>query len=176
MKNSFFLILLILIVFGISCSEKQETPVATSIETPVLISIVNQQNLDLLDPNNPNDIQSENIKIFHTIDGKLTEFSGGLLDYPKGFRIYNPNDLGFNDQYLFCLLATDPAHNTGELESLLPITYIQWNETDMDTIQCQYSQTKSTLVTVKVWFNGNEVWDAEDMENNDSRWFQIVKN
>ncbi len=159
-------------MFGVSCSEEKETFVATSIETSVLISIVDQQNLDLLDPNNPNDIRSENIKIFHMIDGELTEFSEGLFDYPKGFRIFNPKDLGFNDQYLFCLLMTDASYQTGETE-LLPITYIQWNESDTDTIQCQYSKTESLLITTKVWFNGKEVWDIE--KDNEEGWFKIMK-
>lgn len=176
MKNLINFVLLILIVFGVSCSKDEINNDGVHISTGVLITVVDQQGSDLLDTSNTNYLKREDIKIFHMIDGELTEYSEGLLDCPKGFRIYNPNDLGFNEQYVFCLQRTDASYHTGELESLLPITYIQWNESDTDTVQCQYSKTRSSLVTIKVWFNGNEVWDIDDMENNDPRWFQTVKN
>jgi hypothetical protein len=173
MKNMNYLFLLFFILYGTSCSEENISE-GYSISTAVKISVVDQQGSDLLDPDNENNLKSENIKIFHMIDGELTEFSEGYLDYPKGFLIYNPYDLGFNEQYLFCLLATDASASTGELESLLPVTYIQWNETDMDTVKCQYYQTDNILECTKVWFNGVLVWTSPG-ESGEGRWFQIFK-
>ena len=139
----------------------------------VIITVLDQQGVDLLDPDNINGIRTDKIKIFHKIDGELTEYFEGNMDCSKGFNIYNPKEMGFNENYVFCLLRTDASYYTGEL-NLQPIAYIQWNETDMDTIQCQYRHTDNSTVTIKVWFNDDLVWDAEE-QGLDPRWFQIEK-
>lgn len=175
MKNMNILLLLIIIFLGISCSEENNNLVGYQYDTSIYIEVVDQQGSDLLDTSNTNHFNIDNIKIFHMIDGELTECFNGLSDVPKGFEIINPNHYSFNEQCLFWLQATDISYHTNKLETLQPITYIQWSEMDMDTIQCQYSQTESSLITTKVWFNGNVVWNIDEKENNDPRLFQIVK-
>ncbi len=163
--------LFLLTVLGISCSEDEISNSQYDVSTTIKITVIDQHGADLIDPNNQSYLKSEDIKIFHMIDGELTEYSEGLLTYSKGFRVYNPNDLGDNEQYVFCLLATCADGS----DELMPITYVKWNETDMDTIQCQYYQTDNLLECTKVWFNNIVVWDMNDSEASSNRWFQIVK-
>jgi hypothetical protein len=166
MKKIKILVLLFMIL-GLSCTEDEPITEDVFISHDVKISLADQQGLDLLDPNNPNAINSDNIKIFHMIDGELKKFSKYLM------KIYKPSELGFNENYVFYLGYTSPSYYTHEKEE--PITYIQWNETDMDTVRCQYQYTSNSIICTKVWFNEIVVWDMDDSETNSSRWFQLVK-
>ncbi|NOQ27457.1 MAG: hypothetical protein GQ564_19005 [Bacteroidales bacterium] len=172
MKKIKILVLLFMIL-GLSCSEDEPITEGVFISLDVKISLTDQQGLDLLDPNNQNAINTDNIKIFHMIDGELKKFSKYLMDDSKCYRIYNPTELGFNENYVFNFAYTSPSYYTHEKEE--PITYIQWNETDMDTVRCQYQYTSNSSICTKVWFNEIVVWDRDDSEANSSRWFQIVK-
>jgi hypothetical protein len=173
MKN-LILLIIISVFFGFSCSE-DESNVATHISTAVTITVLDQQGADLLDPDNLNGIRTDKIKIFHKIDGELIEYFEGNMDCSKGFNIFNPKEIEFNEHYVFCLLMTDASYYTAEL-NLNPITYIQWKETDleMDKVQCQYRHTDNSTVCIKVWYNDDLVWDAEE-QGLDPRWFQIEK-
>ena len=53
-----------------------------------------------------------------------------------------------------------------------PVTYIQWNETDRDTIQCHIKRNEdgSLIFCTKVWYNDILVYD-----NNGERYFTIIK-
>ncbi|MCB2197431.1 MAG: hypothetical protein KQH79_16345 [Bacteroidetes bacterium] len=168
----FFIVILLAVI---SCSEEEDTKSYSVISTTVKIAIVNDQGEDMLDPQIQNHFDENDIKVLHKINGELEVFSEGLLDASRGFKIYKPYELGFNEQYLFCLLATDPSYKTGYLDDYMPIAYIQWNETDMDTLQCQYQETGAILRTVTVWFNGIEKWNYENTYNNDPRLIEIVK-
>lgn len=171
MKKRNLLPLLVFIIFGTSCSKNDEyTPI--NIDTSILISVVDSQGADLLDHSTANHFSTPYIKIFHLIDEEKIEYKSSLYHerYTPGFRFYAPNQLGFNDNTLFCLNATDPSR-TEEL----PITYIQWSELDTDTIKCQFSRTEFSVFCTKVWCNGIEVWDVKNNNPNDARWFQIVK-
>ena len=44
----------------------------------------------------------------------------------------------------------------------------------MDTIQCHYLKNGTTLITAKVLFNGEEVWNVEKGANKE-RIFQVIK-
>ncbi len=162
--------LLVLIILGTSCS-KNSVSLGVHIDTPINISVVDSQGADLLDPSTVNHFNSSDIKIFHLIDGEKIEFKADIrLDYPKGFLFYTPNQLGFNDNYVLCLQS--PNHSKSEE---FPITYLQWSESDTDTIKCQFSRTNVSLVCTKVWYNDVEVWGIKNNNNIDGRWFQIIK-
>jgi len=154
--------------FGISCS-KDENTMGVHISTVVKISVVDKLNSDLLDSGTANYFESNNIKILHLVNSELQEYFEGHLDVSEGFSISPPNSLGFNKEYVFMLYGTS-AYGSADL---MPITYIQWNDMDTDTIQCQISRTNSSTVCTKVWFNGNEIWDID--KDNEKRWFKIVK-
>ena len=168
--KTFKLLMGLLFLFGVSCSDIEQESESFSISTALSIAVVNEQGLDLLNPQSPNNYDVANIKVFHEIDGVLTEYFKGWLDAPKGYIIYNPREYGNNEQFLFCLHATDE----GSIKSFTPTTYIQWNEYDMDTIQCHYLKNGTTLITAKVLFNGEEVWNVEKGANKD-RIFQVIK-
>lgn len=174
MKKINCLFLFLLIVFGISCSENENDNIyyGYSISTSVRISIVDEQGTDLLDPNTPNYYNCSNVKISHLLNGEIVEYHEGHLDYSEGYRIYNPEDLGFNDTYLFCVLATS-AYGS-ESKNTNPITYIKWNDTDTDTLQCEYEITDYEIFCTKVWYNGNEVWVSPGT-NGEGRYFEIIK-
>ena len=162
--------LFIVILFGLSCS-KEESAENLYISTTVSIAVMDSFGNDLLNTNTANYIQSQNIKLFHKIDGEFIEYLSNNLDYAKGFRIYKPYDWVDNSNYILCILATRPVNSS----DLNPDTYIKWNEFDFDTLQCQYSTSENSVICTKVWFNNEIVWDINEAKNNDPRWFAVVK-
>jgi hypothetical protein len=54
-----------------------------------------------------------------------------------------------------------------------PITYIQWNSDDTDTIKCEYRRLENAVICTKVWFNEKGKWD--ESTGNAERYFKIVK-
>ncbi|NOQ27890.1 MAG: hypothetical protein GQ564_21215 [Bacteroidales bacterium] len=174
MKKINCLFLFLLLVFGISCSEDESdnTYYGLSIGTTVLISIVDDQGTDLLDPNTPNYFNCSNAKISHLLNGEIIEYNEGHLDFGEGYRIYNSEVRASFDTYMFCVLATCAYRS--DSENTNPITYIKWNDTDTDTLQCEYHIEEYSITCTKVWFNGNEVWVSPGT-NDEGRQFQIVK-
>jgi len=43
-----------------------------------------------------------------------------------------------------------------------PITYIKWDDTDMDTIKATYKRTDNTIVLDSIWYNNNLIWNSND--------------
>ena len=152
MKNINLLLFIAIIIMSSSCS-KNENMVGMDIAGVVSFSIVDKQGSDLLIPNSVNYFETNNTKILNIVDGKLKVYSEALFDVPRGFRIHEPNE--FVKNYIFSLHATQ-ANGYADLNST---AYIQWNDTDTDTIQCQFTKEVNSFRCVKVWYNGKEVWD-----------------
>lgn len=159
---------------GISCSEENNNDIYYGISqsTSVDISIVDEQGNDLLDPDNLNRINTSTVELYHIVDGEQLKFFYGHLDYSEGYRVYNPGDLGFNDNYLFCVMHT--CGYGAEKDDTMPVTYIKWANNDIDTLQCKYEISDYEVFCTKVWFIGELVWTSPG-ENGESRWFQTIK-
>lgn len=149
---------------GISCSESENLDLnGIDNSLGVMINITNTEGSDLLDPNSPYYLDSENIKIFHKVNDELVEWYFGNLDSPYGFEVFSPEEYGFifGNLYILGLTATNPYYFTNEFEEFVT-TYINWNETDMDTLKCQNKKLDYRLYCTKVWYNNQLIWDYYD--------------
>jgi hypothetical protein len=123
----------------------------------------NSSGSDLLDPTVNNSYNTENIKLFYLQNGVEQLYLCGNCDHQKGYYFFErDNDyvIRFSPNFEIQQDGTDP------------ITYIQWNETDRDTIQCHINRNEdgSYIFCTKVWYNDSLVYD-----NNGERYFTIIK-
>jgi hypothetical protein len=141
------LILIAISIIIYSCNESQQED-SYNLYVGVEFSIINSENEDLLNPESTNKIDVDKIRIYHLINGKKTYYFKGNLDSPKGFKVYK-----HENEYRIGI-----ALNHTET-SAKPITYIEWNENDTDTIEATFKSSNSSLIQQKIWLNGKEVWE-----------------
>ena len=103
-----------------------------------------------------------NIKLFYVIDGETQEVYDSNLDNPRNFRIYK-----HENEYR---IGISPNYSKTEEK---PVTYIQWNENDTDTIEVVYERTQNATVQNKIWLNGEQIWELGD--NTIDPFFILVK-
>jgi hypothetical protein len=148
----------------ISCDSKDQRD-ETVIDTNIEISVTRNA-VDLLNAQNQDAFHEKNIRLFHMLNGSRVDINDPKLDYPKGFMIYQ-RDKEYRMR-IFPYSGIDASHN---LIDNLPTTYIQWNETDVDTITCALERKSNSAVCKKVWFNTKLVWESNDTE----RFFEVWK-
>lgn len=149
MKN---LILLTLFITLTSCNKsdemQQQSQQQFNLDALLEFSIINSENQDLLNPNNPNHITQEDIKIFYLINGQSKEVYNPLMSNPRNFLIYK-----HESEYRIRI-----SPNISETEEI-PITYIKWNNNDTDTIKVSYNRTPNAIQQRKIWLNDIQIWD-----------------
>ncbi len=137
----------------ISCSKTDDMnePHESYIGASITFSIFNAQHEDLLNPETPHHINRGNIKVYYVINGKSKEFFKGNLDYPRGYMI--GENKGIYGITIFL--------NYAESESK-PITYVQWNDKDTDTIKVSYRRAPGYIERDTIWLNGEQIWEFGD--------------
>lgn len=122
-----------------------------------------------MDPDNPQAFDKKDIKLYYLINGEKQEVFDGRLNHPRNFFIFNRGEeLKNSDGYGIRIFA-----NISESDEF-PITYVQWNEADTDTIKTKYRRTPNMIVLTKAWYNGKLVYDGET-NGNAEPYIQIVK-
>jgi hypothetical protein len=162
MKNLIYLLSLLLF----SCNNENINPQSVNIDTGILIYLKDSNGNNLL---NTEKYKEKEVKMFYLINNEVKEYYQSNLDSPRGFR-FLVDDLPLR-------MALGP--NTTETEEF-PITYIKWNETDTDTIKCQFRRGSgndgSFLICDKVWYNSKLAWDmANPSQNNEGRKVDVIK-
>lgn len=165
MKTVIFLIT----ILSISSCRPNREPIkeAVSIDAYVDLTIKNNAGQDLLDPNTPNTLNTNNIKLYNVVNGQAIEVYHGNYTYPKNYLIYNYKDVK----------AIRVFVNHTDAEEL-PTTYIKWNDNNTDTIKCHFSRGSgndgSFILCDKVWYNSNIVFPKP--ENKDiGRFISLIK-
>jgi len=160
MKKILIILVVIIVCSCESTDEKKEFGmyVATSID----FSVFNAQNEDLLNPENLNHLDVSKIKLFYVTNGITKEYYNSNLDSPRNFKIFKGKDEFLIRIYLNDLDNSDKA-----------ITYIQWSETDRDTIEATFERAYNILRTKKIWLNGDFVWEEKGIS--DSPYFKLIK-
>ncbi|MEM0519314.1 hypothetical protein [Aequorivita flava] len=148
-----FLVLYMAILIG--CSKKDDTGEQFVFDLAVNLSIKNEAGDDMLDPNNPNSYKLNDIKTYHLIDG---EEVWAIAD----------NVISQNNEGAF--IFTTFVNYEGNYE--YPITYIDWDETDRDTIKAEIYRTERQIRVIKIWYNEELKWDVE---NGGGPEFTIIK-
>lgn len=146
------LTLLVLIMLGCN-TDKEDCCVIYSLGAN--IALTNASGEDLLNPNNPNAYKKENIRVFHLIDGEQKRAGIDDFLYRDADSIYRYRtfvNYEGNDEY--------------------PITYIDWSETDRDTIKSEIYRSGNITRVIKLWCNGELVWDGNSGTTGE---FTIVK-
>jgi hypothetical protein len=151
MKN-LLIILIITTLFGYDKSDdSNEIVYGYNIEVGLEFSVLNSQNEDLLNPENPNHLDVKKIKLFNVIDGEKKEIYNTFMENPRGFMIYKHEN---EYRIKVALNKTETSEK--------PITYIQWNDTDTDTIEVSIEQTQNSIIQDEIWLNGIHVWEMGD--------------
>ena len=132
----------------IGCSKEKENEDAFNLDVGVEFSIVNLDGEDILNPNHPNSLKESDIKLFYLIDGVKEEVYNGNYDYPRNFMLYE-----HQNEFRIRIFQ-----NYSDKEDK-PITYIQWNDVDTDTLETTYERTSNAVIQRKIWLNGNLLWE-----------------
>jgi hypothetical protein len=140
-----YFLLLILILF-FSCEKEQI--IGGFYDASVEIRVQNENGNNLLDPSTPGAIDPEEITLYWLQNGEPKKKFDSFLDYPKYFRIIE------EPEYII-----EVQMNSDENEEF-PVTYIRWNESDTDTIKCEFTRTTGTEYCSKLWCNNELMWEA----------------
>ena len=168
MKNLIFLLITTILIASCSSDDNNNDDNYYNLDTDIIFTIKDSNGNDLLNPNNPNAYLSETVKIYYLKEnGDLEEVYNSNLDAPRNFNIITPEDSGEN-VYAFSLFP-----NTNVIENA--ITYIEWNDTEKDTVRTNYRYGNNYTICNKVWYNNVNVW-TENTEINAGRIFEIIKN
>ncbi len=142
MKN---ILLILATSFFTACSPSVETNQQFyNIEARAEFSILNSDNIDLLDPKNSVNLDASKFKIFY----QNNEVNNQNSDYPKGFRIYK-----HEKEYRIVVFLN---HSEAEEKST---TYIHWNDNDIDKVEVSYLRSNNGVIQNVIWLNGNKVWE-----------------
>ena len=114
--------------------------------TGVGIFVINKDCEDLLNSDHPNAFKQKNIKVFYLINDELEE-----INDPKkgGFTIYKHSG---EDRSHMRLTVNNRVGEKSKSKN--PITYIQWSENDVDTLQCETIKINGYNRATKPRFNG----------------------
>jgi hypothetical protein len=148
MKN---LLIILTMTTLFACSESNEVVKQYhNIDVGIEFSIFNSENEDLLNPENPNHLDVSKIKLFYIINGERKEVYNSNLTSPRNFMIYKHEN---EYRIRIFLNHTDTSDK--------PITYIQWNESDTDTIEVTYKRNQNAILKNNVWLNSEKIWERE---------------
>jgi len=159
MKNFMFLIAAVSLF---ACSKSEEvSPAGFNLNVLFEFSVFSSQNIDLLDPATPDHFREEGIKLFYEVDGEVIEVYDPNMGDPRNFYIYN-----HENEYRIMVFLNHA--DTSEK----PVTYIQWNDTDTDTIEATFMRNRNNVVVNQVWLNELEIWDSTLVDN---QYFKLIK-
>lgn len=130
----------------LSCSNDKDSPQNNdNIDSYLFIYLQDSKGNNLLDTENY--LETE-MKLFYVVNGVSKEFYNASYDTPKNLKI-------IKESSPFKLIVY--PNNTDKEE--FPVTYLQLNKTDTDTIKCHFRRTEGSEICDKVWYNGKIVSD-----------------
>ena len=147
---------------AIGCSQERPGADTFNLDVAVEITVQNEKGQNLLDPKTEGAINPEDIKLYYVEDGKAQEVYDETSDLPKSFMIFQTGGT-YRMRILQNHLDSDDR----------PLTLIQWNETDVDTIQSEYLKGDRYIIQDKIYYNGKLSWSTGDSFE---PYFEVVKN
>jgi len=146
------LLLLLAIASLFACSKSDEVGPA-NIDRIFDFSVFNSLDVDLLDPLTTNHYESNEIIVFYEIDGEK-------------IRVANPTIYQHENEYRMRLYLNDSNASDNS------ITYIQWNTSDIDTLEAVFKRTEFSVEKRTVWLNNLEIWD---WTIDDEGYYKLIK-
>lgn len=154
---------LVFILAVISCfSCKKDAIKGVIMDRSITFSVYNSQNENLLDSVTFNHYEASEIKLFYEVDGEIEEIIRPRMAYPRNFMLFKHE----NENRIQITL------NDSEISDK-SITYIQWNNSDTDTVEALFERINLSVFKSKVWLNGQEIWDKTI---DDPAYYKICKN
>ncbi len=136
------------------------------VDINVNIEVTDSSGNDLLDPDNPLSLNTDKLNVYSSIDGQVRTGINGTTVSP-GFIIYRQANEDSTNRYVMSIYPNeDPSED-------YPVTYIHWNNNDVDTLKCEFSRNEGGTVCEKVWYN--EKLEYPDGNINSGRSFQVIK-
>ncbi|MCE7055457.1 hypothetical protein LZF95_12290 [Algoriphagus sp. AGSA1] len=153
--RGFWLVILLAFVLG-ACQEKEEPCKCTNIDTSFNFSIVNDANMDLLNPSNPEHIDIRDVAVSFLLDGERVDVYDSRINHLRSFpKIIEPESLADADSYVLNVIL-----NSSE-EEALPTTYLEWNNGSVDTLEAEFSFSSNSSIVNRLWLNGDLIWDMQ---------------
>ena len=149
MKN----LLIILLMLLSSCNSDNNMQ-ETNIEADIGFYLLDSNGNDLLNPNNPNGIDLDIVRVYEIINGEEVEINNPNLDGPHGFVLLEPE--GIYDKYRLSL-----GLNIKEISNPTT-TIVKWNTTDIDIFKSEYNRGDNFIICTKIWLNNDIVWKTSD--------------
>lgn len=146
-----FRLVIISISLGISgCSDEEENT-QTVIDAGIEISVQSAiDGADLLSPQTPGFYKKDEIKFYELINEEKVLVNNPNEDYPGGFMIFVDADQLHRARFFGNAGSPNPKVTN----------LIEWNTSDTDTLEYVLERGENYTRINKVWFNGEEKWDA----------------
>ncbi|MCB0846958.1 MAG: hypothetical protein KDE26_27095 [Bacteroidetes bacterium] len=129
------------------------------------IFVENNKGENLLSPATANYIDWKAIRLFYLMEDQKVEIYDLNMDCPRNICLLNE----LNSEWIRVIpyFLNDEEY---------PITYIEWNEFDTDTIQCHFLRENNGSIQVcdQVWLNGSQVYPGEEVYGV-KRSFKVIK-
>jgi len=150
------LIILLITIGCIACDDDNNSFDLTAVQDFYLL---NKDGNDLLNPNVENTFNTNRIKIYYLIDGEKVQ------SYTSNYFIKPSEVTGSNGRYFIRVFLNEKTS-----EGDTAYTFIEWNETDIDTIRSQVRSTPTSLTSYMFAFNDSVFPIATNY-----RVFEIIK-
>lgn len=161
MKGVFFYFVSTLMVFSIFSCTKNTCCDTVPSNIKMLVYDSNENNLL---STTKDSIEFNNIKLYYLVNGEENEVYESHLDNPRRISI----DSSTTEWILSVYPNTEADDKT--------ITYIEWNDSDRDTITCSFNRDSEDRPTKlkDVWYNGKKKYPNEAIDSLVGA-FKIVK-
>ena len=162
MKLLSLLSIIVLVIAFSSCSDDENNS-QTVIDAGIEISVQSSADgVDLLSPQTPGFYKKDEIKFYELIGEEKVLVNNPNEDFPSGFMIFVDADQLHRIRFF---------GNAGS-PNLKVTNIIDWNATEIDTLEYIIERGDNYTIINKVWFNGEEKWDAASQTE---RFFIIEK-
>jgi len=149
-----------------SCDDTEENDgLISSMDISLYVDLLVQDNegVDLLDPNVPNTLNTDQIRLYYINGDEKVEVYDPNLDYERNFKIV------YDDNLRFLRLFVNDNIVNGYTETLL-----DWGNGNVDAIRSVVTKTNTSIVCDSVWFNGKLEYPSNN-EFEPRRMFLVVK-
>ena len=151
MKNLMLLFMSFLVLYA---CKKETDKVSKVLDVYIDFSVINSNHEDLLDSENSNAFDQNQIGIYYDREGEPIYYqTTNNLDYSNAHYFYKEN---IDSLYTIRIFLN--SDNSVQY----PITYVKWNETDMDTIKASYMRSENIVRLDSIWYNNNLIWNFND--------------
>jgi hypothetical protein len=125
----------------------------------VLISVIDTDGIDLLNPQNENAIENLYLNIYHEKNGELVRQINNMSDfYQRGYELIYPGHLlseTYDEIYRISVMLSTAKQNSKSL------TVIEWGSGGhRDSLTCEFR--RASYVITKMYFNGELKWSESD--------------